>query len=108
MNSDTRNRVIPYLKPLWTSDVWNPWKVASITISLNHIPITTQIWTKKRKAVYGDPSSWKTTNKDKTNSKTLKDVNIGQGDGLTKWNPCNSAFTELELTKLLYPIYSFT
>ena len=56
---------------------------------------------KKKKSHIGEPNSWKTTNKDKTNSKILKDVNMGQGDGLTKWNPCNSAFTELELTKLL-------
>ena len=101
INSDTKNKAIPYLKPLCTSDVWNPWNVASITISLNHIPTTTQVWTKKKKALYGEPNSWKTTNKDKINSNMLKDVKIGHGDGLTKWNPCNSAFTELELTKLL-------
>ena len=37
--SETIKRIIPSLKPLTTFVVWQPWKVASLTISLNQADI---------------------------------------------------------------------
>ena len=58
--SETKNKIIPNRCNSCTLDVWRPWKVDSINTSLNHIPITSAKYNKrKNKPIFMVSKSWK-------------------------------------------------
>ena len=48
--SDTMNSNIPYFNPLCTTNVWCPWYVASLAISLHQIAATVAIKINEKRA----------------------------------------------------------
>ena len=85
----TINKATPIFKPLCTAKVWLPRYVPSDMMSLNHNDIED---TNKNRAeisiicAEGNPCIVKTP--EQVRVKREKQVNIGQGEGETKWKGC--------------------
>jgi hypothetical protein len=85
--SDTINKATPIFIPLWTAKVWFPIYVASDITSLNHKAI---VYMTKKRAKKKTVDAWAKLCIVNTpvvvSVNKLKLIEIGQGDGVTKWN----------------------
>lgn len=84
--SETMNSPTPKFNPFCTARVWWPWYVPSAIISLNHKLILITKHKRDKKNIFpadSKPCILSTPVVVKQNRIIL--VNIGQGEGLTKW-----------------------
>ena len=87
--SDTINKATHIFIPLWTAKVWFPIYVASDITSLNHKAI---VYITKNSARKNTVDAWAKLCMLNTpvvvSVNKLKLIDIGHGDGDTKWNGC--------------------
>lgn len=85
----TINKATPKLRPFCTANVWFPKSVPSATTSRNHKVMADTVVINpiaKRSPPLANPLKYITAANVKVSN--AKDVNNGQGDGVTRWNGC--------------------